>query len=118
MMNYKPTTTPIATIIKLSKEDIGSNAYLTLFKILVDSLTYLTTIKPKNLYHISLISRLIDSSKGSHCKQKNKKTKKLRCIIRTTRHDIFYSNTNCNLLVGYTNSHFASIMDDRKSTSR
>jgi len=50
MMNCKPTLTPIAIGTKLSKEDVGSNVDLTLFKRLVGRLMYLTVARSGIMY--------------------------------------------------------------------
>jgi hypothetical protein len=50
MMNCKPTLTPIAIGTKLSKEDVGSNVDLTLFKRLVGRLMYLTAARSGIMY--------------------------------------------------------------------
>ena len=43
MLNCKPTSTPVATRLKLRKEDKGTKVDPSLFKRLVGSLMYLTT---------------------------------------------------------------------------
>jgi hypothetical protein len=66
MMNYKPTPTPIATRKKHDKEEVGPNAYPTLFKILVVSLMYLTATRLDILYVVSFIYRFMEYPKDSH----------------------------------------------------
>ena len=66
MEKCKPINTPIATGIKLSKEDKGPTVDPTLYKTLVGSLMYLTGTRPYITYGVSLISRFMESPKGSH----------------------------------------------------
>ena len=68
MSNYKTTPTPIITGSKLSKDDDGLTVDPMLFKRLVGSLMYLTTTRPEIMYGVSLISRFMESPKGSHWK--------------------------------------------------
>jgi len=113
MMNCKPTPNPIVIGEKLSKEDVGSNVDPTLFKRLVGSLMYLTATRPDFMYVIILISSFTESPKDSHW-QVGKII--LRYIVGTIRYDILYSSTSNDFLIGYTDSDFASSLDDRKST--
>ena len=66
MMNCNPTSTSIATGTKLSKEEKGSNADSTMFKILVGSLMYMTATRPDIMYGVSLISRFMEPTQNSH----------------------------------------------------
>lgn len=55
MMNYKLAPTPIITRKKLNKDNMGSNVDPTLFKILIRSITYLTTRRKNIMCALSLI---------------------------------------------------------------
>jgi hypothetical protein len=114
MNKCKPTDTPIATGTKLSKQDEGTTIDYTLYKRLVGSLMYLTTTRPYIMYAVSLISRFMENPKISHWKVGKRI---LRYIAGTTDYGIWYSNSEDDSLVGYTDSDFAGSIDDRKSTS-
>jgi hypothetical protein len=81
MLNYKPTATPMAIDIKLSKYDEGSYVDPTLYKKLVGSLMYLTTRRPDIMFVVSLISGFMETSKSTHW-QAGKRI--LRYIVGTT----------------------------------
>ena len=66
MSNCKAAPTPVITSLKLSKDDDGSIVDPALFKRMVGSLMYLTTIRPNIMYGVSMISRFMESPKDSH----------------------------------------------------
>eukprot|EP01018_Ginkgo_biloba_P013725 Gb_24397 [translate_table: standard] len=66
MLNCKSTSTPMATGLKLSKEDKGTNVDPTLYKRLVGNLMYLSATRPDIMYAVSLISRFMETPKDSH----------------------------------------------------
>ena len=114
MFNCKPSSTPMATWLKLSKEVKGTKADPSLFKILVGKWMYLTTTRPDIVYLFSLISRFMETPMDSHWK-KGKRI--LRYISGTRDYGILYSKSDDFILVGYTDSDFAGSIDDRKNTS-
>lgn len=59
MLKSKPTPTPVTTGLKLSMEDGGLSVDPTLYKRMVGSLMYLTTMRPDIMYGVSLISRIM-----------------------------------------------------------
>ena len=75
---------------------------------------YLTTTRPNLMYVVSLISIFMESPKDSHW---NVGKRILRYVAGTLGHGLWYTHTPDNTLTGYTNSDFASSLDDRKSTS-
>ena len=66
MLNCKPASTPVATGLKLSKEDKGTKVDPSLFKILVGILMYITATRPYIMYAITLISRFMETPMDSH----------------------------------------------------
>jgi hypothetical protein len=114
MEECNPTETPIPLCTKLSKKDEGPIVDPTLYKILVGSLLYLTTTRPDIMYAASLVSRFMESPKDSHWKMVKQI---LRYVAGTLNFDLWYTKSNSNQIYGYTNSDFASSLDDRKSTS-
>ena len=63
-----PVETPIPLGTKLSKKDEGITMDSTLYKILVDILSYLTTTRTDIMYATNLVSRFMESPKDSHWK--------------------------------------------------
>ena len=111
MNKCKPTDTPIATCTKLSKQDEGTTIDYTLYKSLVGNLLYLTATLPDIMYVVSFISRFMENPKISYWKVGKRI---LRYIVGTTDYGIWYSNSEDDTLVGYTDSYFSSTIDDRK----
>ena len=66
MLNWKSPSTPMATGLKLIKEDKGTEVDPSLFKRFVGNLMYLTTTRPDIMYAFSLISRFMETPKDSH----------------------------------------------------
>ena len=66
MDNCKPVPTLVAIGTKLSNDDEGSDVNPTLFKILVGNLMYFTTTRPDIMQGVSLISRFMETPKGTH----------------------------------------------------
>ena len=114
MLNCKPTYTPVATGLKLRKEDKGTKVDPSLFKRLVGSLMYSTATRPDIMYAVSLISRFMETPMDSHWLTGKRI---LRYISGTRDYGILYSKSDDFILVGYTDSDFAGSIDDRKSTS-
>jgi len=113
MNKCKPAETPITTGTKLSKQDKGLAVDSTLYKRLVGSLMYLIATLPDIMYAVSLISRFIENPKICHWKVGKRI---LTYIAGTTNYVIWYSTLEVDSLVGYTDSDFASSVDDQKST--
>ena len=115
-MGYcKPVPTPVATCTKLRKDDEGSYVNPTLFKMLVDSLMYLTATRLDIRKGVSLISRFMETPKDSHW-QAGKRI--LKYVKGTKGYSILYTAANIFDLIGYTDSDWAGSLDDRKNTSR
>lgn len=66
------------------------------------------------MYAIILISRFMEFSNDSHWKVSKRI---LRYIAGTINYGIWYTSSNNNSLVGYTESDFVGSIDDWKSTS-
>ena len=66
MSNCNPVNTPIATGMKLSREENGDFVESTLFKSLVCSLRYLTITMSDIVYRVGLVCRYMETPKESH----------------------------------------------------
>ena len=115
MLNCNPTSTPVATGLKLRKEDKGTKVYPSFFKILVGNLMYMTATRPNIMYAVSLISRFMETPMDSHWLIRKMI---FRYITGTRDYGILYSKSSDDfILVGYTYSDFTGNIDDIKSTS-
>ena len=99
MSNCNPVNTPIATGMKLSREEIRDFVDSTLFKSLVGSLKYLTTTRSYIVYGVGLVSRYIETPKGSHWLAAKRI---LRHIKDTLNLGLFYTYGETAELVGYS----------------
>ncbi|PKU59392.1 putative mitochondrial protein [Dendrobium catenatum] len=114
MDNCKPINTPIECRVKLSKHDEGERVDPTFFKSLVGSLRYLTCTRPDILYVVGLLSHYMETPTTSHLRTAKRI---LRYIKGTIHFGLLYSSSNDFRLVGYSDSDWASDMNDRKSTT-
>ena len=85
-----------------------------LYKRLVGSLMYLTATRPDIMFAVSLFSIFMESLKNTHWRFGKRI---LRYIVETTNFGIHYTSNSHFTLIGYTDSDFASFIDDRKCTS-
>jgi hypothetical protein len=114
MEDCNPTETPIPLGTKLSKQDEGPTVDSTLYKSLVGIMLYLTTTRTDIMYAGIFVSRFMESPKDSHWKMAKRI---LRYVVGTLNFGLWYTEFEDNHLSGYTDSDFAGILDDRKSTS-
>lgn len=111
--NCKSVPKPIATWVKLSKDDEGLDVNRTILKILLTNFMYLTSTRPDIMQGVSLISRFMETPKGTHWRE----WKIIMWYIKGTRDcGIVYPSTEKKDFIGYTNSDFIGSLDDRKST--
>ncbi|XP_048231307.1 secreted RxLR effector protein 161-like [Ricinus communis] len=99
---------------KLSKEGEGAKVDATLYKYLIGSLTYITATKPDLMYVVCLLSRYMADPTEQHM-QAAKRV--LRYLKGTMSFGLFYKKGMVEELTAYTDSDYASDVDDRRSTS-
>ncbi|XP_071933045.1 secreted RxLR effector protein 161-like [Coffea arabica] len=75
---------------------------------------YATATRPDIMYSVSQVSRFMDNPKELHF-QAVKRI--IRYLKETSEYGLFYQRNRGRELVGYTNSDYASDVEDRKSTS-
>lgn len=114
MMSCMVVATPIALGEKLTKDDPSPHVDPTLYRSLVGSLMYLTTMRPDIMYVVSLISQFMQVPHESHWRGAKII---LRYVSGVHNFGIHYSPNYKFELVGYTDSDWASSMEDQKSTS-
>ena len=114
MDNSKSVHNPMVPGSKLSKNKNGNGVDKTLYKQMVGSLMYATTTRPDIMYSVSQVSRFMDNPKELHFQA----IKRIMSYLKgTCEYGLFYQRNRGRELVGYTNSDYASDVEDRKSTS-
>ena len=114
MTDCKPTSTPMGTNEKLSKEDGKEKVDETIYRSLVGSLIYLTNTRPDIQHAVSIVSRFMSKPSKSHFTAAKRI---LRYVKGTKNFGIIYkAESDCDL-IGYTDSDWAGSIDDRKSTT-
>ena len=99
MSNCNPVNTPIATGMKLSREENGDFVNSIFFKSLVGSLRYLTITRLDIVYGVGLVSRYMETPKESHWLAAKRI---LRYIKGTLNLGLFYTNGETAELIGYS----------------
>lgn len=114
MQDCTPASTPMETGLKLFAQSDSPPMDDTLFRQLVGSLIYLPMIRPDLSFAISYISRFMMNPKTDHWIT-------TKCVLRyvhgTLDYGLLYTRSATPQLSGFTNSNWASSIDDRKSTS-
>jgi hypothetical protein len=105
---------PIVPGGKIFKDKDGVKVDTTFFKQVVGSLMYLTATRPDLMFVVSLISRYAGQPTELHL-QAAKRV--LRYLKGTTNFRIFYKKGGSDELIAFTDSDYASDLEDRKSTS-
>lgn len=114
MLNSKPADTPMNFNEKLQQDDGAEMADAKKFRSLVGGLNYLTHTRPDIAYSVSLISRFMQQPSRNHF---GAAKRVLRYIAGTMEYGIMYSKVPDLRLCGFTDSDWASSLDDRKSVS-
>ena len=113
MIDWNPAPTPFQSCGVLSTTFSTPIVDSTLYRQLVGSLLYLTYRRPDLSFVVGLVSLFSHDAHESHW-QAAKHI--LRYIWGTTCYDIHYTSGDPHI-VGYTDSYWASDIDDQKSTS-
>ena len=86
---------------------------ITLYKQIMESLMYLTTIRPEIMHSVSMISRNMENPKEIHLLV----AKRIFHYVQGTKEFcLFYKKGEIACLVGFTDSDFVGDQDDRRST--
>ncbi|CAM8965989.1 unnamed protein product [Rhodiola kirilowii] len=114
MWNCNAAKNPIVPGTKLSREGDDSKVDSTIYKQLVGCLMYLTVTRPDIMFVVCLISRFMAHPMEEHLMIAKRV---LRYLKGTLNYGLFYKR-ECGLgLKAYTDSDYASDINDRKSTS-
>eukprot|EP00253_Pinus_taeda_P008424 PITA_08424 len=108
----KPTPSPFQFGAKLSLTCTSPEVDATLYSQLVEKLLYLTHTRPDLSFIVGLVAWFMKNPHESHWKT----TKRILHYVRDTiQYGIHYSAEASPLLVGFTDSNWASDPDDRNS---
>jgi hypothetical protein len=115
MDQCKSSTIPMQQNVKLPCDDGSKEVNGTIYRQMVGSLNYLTTTRPDISYSLSLLSWFIMKPHESHW---NATKGVLRYLKGTLDYGIKYTDASDVELIGYSDSDWASNLDDRRSTTR
>ncbi|XP_015167265.1 uncharacterized mitochondrial protein AtMg00810-like [Solanum tuberosum] len=112
--NYNPVCNPIVLGQKIRRDEDGIKVDATQYKHIVGIRMYLTATRPDLMIVVSLISRFMACPTQLHFAAAKRV---LRYLKGTVNYGVFYKRGAASELVGFTDSDYASDMEDSKSTS-
>ncbi|KAK6121853.1 hypothetical protein DH2020_044407 [Rehmannia glutinosa] len=110
----RTVSTPMATNVKIDKDEKGKSVDESKYRGMIGSLLYLTASRPDILHAVCLCARFQSNPKESHMSA----VKRIfRYLKGTIQYGLFYPKNENFSLKGYSGSNYAGNIDDRKSTS-
>ncbi|KAK6146204.1 hypothetical protein DH2020_020073 [Rehmannia glutinosa] len=110
----RTVSTPMATNVKIDKDEKGKSVDESKYRGMIGSLLYLTASRPDILHDVCLCARFQSNPKESHMSI----VKRIfRYLKGTIQYGLFYPKNENFSLKGYSDSDYAGNIDDRKSTS-
>ncbi|KAK6131684.1 hypothetical protein DH2020_034591 [Rehmannia glutinosa] len=110
----RTVSTPMATNVKIDKDEKGKSVDESKYRGMIGSLLYLTASRPDILHAVCLCARFQSNPKKSHMSA----VKRIfRYLKDTIQYGLFYPKNEKFSLKGYSDSDYAGNIDDRKSTS-
>ncbi|KAK6122432.1 hypothetical protein DH2020_043823 [Rehmannia glutinosa] len=110
----RTVSTPMATNVKIDKDEKGKSVDESKYRGMIGSLLYLTASRPDILHVVCLCARFQSNPKESHMSV----VKRIfRYLNGTIQYGLFYPKNENFSLKGYSDSDYAGNIDDRKSTS-
>ncbi|KAK6119798.1 hypothetical protein DH2020_046467 [Rehmannia glutinosa] len=110
----RTVSTPMATNVKIDKDEKGKSVDESKYRGMIGSLLYLTTTRPDILHAVCLCARFQSNPKESHMSA----VKRIfRYLKGTIQYGLFYPKNENFSLKGYSDSDYAGCRVDRKSTS-
>jgi hypothetical protein len=114
MAELKPVSTPMSMAVALDPDENGEAVDQREYRIMINSLLYLTVTRPDIQFAMCLCAHFLASSHSSH---RTTVQQIFRYLKHTPEFRIWYS-ASCSLdLVGFSNADFVGCGIDRKSTS-
>jgi hypothetical protein len=114
MDNASHKRTPTPTHLKLTKDEKGISVDQSLYRNMIGSLLYLTTIRPDITFVVGVCARYQADPKMSNLTQVKRI---LKYVNGTSDYGILYAHDENSKLIGYCDEDWAGSADDRKSTS-
>ncbi|KAK6148275.1 hypothetical protein DH2020_019187 [Rehmannia glutinosa] len=110
----RTVSTPMATNVKIDKDEKGKSVDESKYRGMIGNLLYLTAIRPDILHAVCLCAHFQSNPKESHMSA----VKRIfRYLKGTIQYGLFYPKNENFSLKGYSDSDYAGDIDDRKSTS-
>ncbi|KAK6160742.1 hypothetical protein DH2020_004123 [Rehmannia glutinosa] len=110
----RTVSTPMATNVKIDKDEKGKSVDESKYRGMIGSLFYLTASRPDILHAVCLCARFQSNPKESHMSA----VKRIfRYLKGTIQYGLFYPKNENFSLKGYSDSDYAGNIDDRKNTS-
>ncbi|CAN1787836.1 Retrovirus-related Pol polyprotein from transposon RE1 [Linum perenne] len=110
----KSSPTPIELNLKLRKDDGDLLSDPSLYRRLVGSLIYLTSIRPDVAYAVQVVSQFMATPCTPHLAAVHHI---LRYLKGTPDLGLFFSSTGSAYITAYANVDYAGCLDNRRSTS-
>jgi hypothetical protein len=114
MEECRSTTTPMNQKEKFCKEDGAAKIDETLYRTLIGCLMYLTATRPDIMNATSILSRYMHCASEIHFQPANRI---VRYIKGTINYGLKFCQVKNSILHGYSDSDWASCVDDMRSTS-
>ena len=114
MEDCKSTNTPINQKEKFSKDDGAEKVDESQYRSLIGCMMYLTATRPDIMFAVSLLSRFMHCASEVHFLAAKRI---VRYIKGTTNYDIKYSYSQNFNLISYSDSDWASSIDDMRRTT-
>ncbi|KAK6138991.1 hypothetical protein DH2020_027261 [Rehmannia glutinosa] len=112
--NSKHMKTPMNTSQKLCRDEVSEGVDNTLYKSMIGSLLYLTASRPDLMFSVCVCAQYQSDPKITHL---NVVKRIIKYVSGSADLGLWYTkDTNTNL-VGFSDSDWASDLEDRKSTS-
>ncbi|KAK6149350.1 hypothetical protein DH2020_016875 [Rehmannia glutinosa] len=110
----RTVSTPMATNVKIDKDEKGKSVDESKYRGMIGSLLYLTASRPDILHVVCLYARFQSNPKESHMSA----VKRIfRYLKGTIQYGLFYPKNENFSLKGYSDSDYAGNIDDWKGTS-
>ncbi|CAM9000164.1 unnamed protein product [Rhodiola kirilowii] len=107
-------TTPVATHVKVTREEVGTKVEQTLYISMIGSLLYLTASRPEIAHAVGVCARYQPNSKESHLMNVKRI---IRYICGTADYGLWNTKDTNSCLVGYCDADWAGNAENHKSTS-
>ena len=104
--------TPMAANAKLTNDPSGESVDVTLYRIMIGCLLYLTTSRPDIAFSVGVCSRFQSNSKVSHL---NVVKRIIKYVGGTCDYGLLYSKESNLSRAGFSDSDWAGNADDRKA---